>query len=71
MPHLVLIAWWRWPEMRRALYREVYRIDIRALDELNLAELLARTRGTRERREADAHPWQASYPERLTALPAE
>ena len=71
MPHLVLIAWWRWPEMRRALYREVYRIDIRALDELNLAELLARTRGTRERREADAHPWQAAYPERLTALPAE
>lgn len=48
IPHLRLVCWWRWPEMRKALYREYFRIDMRALDELNLGELLARMRAERD-----------------------
>jgi hypothetical protein len=43
-PFLAMATWWRWPEMRGAKLREFFSIDLRALDELRLAELCMRMR---------------------------
>lgn len=61
LPHLAIVCWWRWPEMRKALYREYFRIDIRALDELNLGELLARMRAERSLHAAASDGWAVSH----------
>jgi hypothetical protein len=68
LPFVRLVAWWRWREIRRAPYLEYFRVDRRALDELNLGELLARIRAERALAE-DAPRRRAAAPrERPAAL---
>lgn len=40
------IAWWRWKETRGCQRRDVFRLDIAAMDELRLAEVLSRMRNS-------------------------
>jgi hypothetical protein len=66
MPFVRVICWFRWPEMRKALHLEYFRLDLRAMDELNLGELLSSMRAEPDL--ADAAGWQSELGARLNAL---
>lgn len=68
LPLLRTVCWWRWPEARRGLYREYFRVDIRALDDLNLGELLARMRAERSLHAAASDGWAVGPGKRIVEL---